>query len=247
MRIPHLALGLAALCLFAAKPAMAQDELGKAGGFVVAAERVMGFTHTEMKLKGTRTVGNGPNPAVVDYTYKQTWDQFDFLGKGDVTDPWVAPRIGFDYFIIDGLSLGGSIVYASTSTDGSVDVGNTSNDLDKVDSTAFVIAPRVGYAFMFTPVVGLWPRGGLSYWSITQDTNPPGNNPTDEFKASGLTFSAEAMLVIAPVEHAAFLVGPTLDFPILSGGTDEQGNRSDDFDDVKITTYGIQAGVGVWF
>jgi len=244
MRIPHLALGLAALCLLAAKPAMAQDELGKAGGFVIAAERVMGFTHSQVKLKGTRQQGNNP---AVDYRYKQTWDHFDFLGKGDISDPWVAPRIGFDYFIIDGLSLGGSIVYASASTDGNEEIGNGGNDLNQVDSTLFMVAPRVGYAFMFTPVIGLWPRGGLSYWSYTRDTNPPGNPPNEEHKGSGLTFSAEAMLVIAPVEHAAFLVGPTLDLPILSGGNEDQGNRSEDYDDYKITTYGIQAGVGVWF
>ena len=37
------------------------------------------------------------------------------------------------------------------------------------------------------------------------------------------SYSLEAMLVIAPVPHAGFFVGPTLDFPITGGGHIDNG------------------------
>lgn len=237
-----LTLGFAAVAVLAARTATAQ-EFGKAGGFIIAADRVVGFTSTKTKAEGDVQVGN----VSTRYESETSSTQFDFLVKGSAADPFVAPRLAFDYFVIDGLSLGGAIGYSSGSFDGDETINNNNRDLDEVDTSLFVVSPRVGYAAMFTPVVGIWPRGGFTYWSATQDTNRPGNQADSKFEASGLAFTAEFMLVIAPVEHGAFLVGPTVDFPLTGSAKDENGNATTDLDELKIRTIGLQASVGVWF
>jgi hypothetical protein len=99
---------------------------------------------------------------------------------------------------------------------------------------------------MFTPVVGLWPRGGFSYWSAEAETNPP-VGPSQRFEANQFAFNLEAMLVLSPVPHAGFLLGPTLDFPITGGGEIDNAALDTDIDDLRITTLGFQVGVMAWF
>ncbi len=119
--------------------------------------------------------------------------------------------------------------------------GNVTRNPDH-DSHAFIFAPRVGYAFMFSDVVGLWPRGGFSY---VNGKDQVGDNE-DSFNMFAL--SLEAMLVITPVEHAGFLVGPTFDFPFISGGKNDNPPRQKlDYDTFRITTIALQAGMFVWF
>lgn len=243
MKAHVVAFGFAAFGLALAPPAGAQ-EFGKAHGFVIAAERVMGFTSTKTETEGSIETG----ALSTDYESETTHSHFDFLAKGDVSDPFVAPRLAFDFFVIDGLSVGGALGYSSDDRDGDETIGNTNRDVVAEESSGVIVAPRVGYAVMFTPVVGIWPRGGLSYWTSKQELDQPGNQPDTEANASGLSLSAEVMLVIAPVPHGAFLVGPTLDLPVTSSGdADLGGNTNADFDKVDVTTLGIQAGVGVWF
>jgi hypothetical protein len=240
MKFKHLALGMAALGLFWTRGAAAQEEtFGTQGRFIIAAERVVGYTVTKTTVKWP--VGN------TDREEKWTDTQFDFTAKGSVHDPFAAPRLAFDYFIIDALSLGGSIGYSSHTHEGKWTQGNQAGDDADVTDSGFIVAPRVGYCYMFTPVIGIWPRGGFTYWTYSTETDPPGGGPTDKDSVSGFDFSAEAMLAIAPAAHAAFLVGPTLDLPISGSGDRRRGNNSVSYDKWKITSYGLQAGIGVWF
>ncbi|MEZ4221914.1 MAG: hypothetical protein R3B13_13360 [Polyangiaceae bacterium] len=222
----------AAGCLLVTIPAKAQ-EFPAQGTFAVGAERLFGFAHTTIKTEIDTPAGTAESDT--------TSDTFFFLGSIDGT-PWVAPRIGFDYFIIDSLSLGGSLTYVSDSreTDNTQPNGNTNRGPD-VDDSAILFAPRVGYAYMFSEVVGIWPRGGLSYVS--------GKHKEDDNEDSfhNLALSLEAMLVIAPVPHAGFLVGPTLDFPFVGSGERDNGQQKTDIDKYRITTIGLQAGMFVWF
>lgn len=240
MKSKYLALGMAALGLLWTRGAAAQEEtFGTQGRFIIAGERLVGYT--VMKTERKWSVGN------TDRTEKWTDTQFDLTMKGSVHDPFAAPRLAFDYFIIDGLSLGGSIGYASHTHEGKWTQGNQAGDDADESENGWLFAPRVGYCYMFSPVVGIWPRGGFTYWTFHAESDPPGGGPTDEDDANGFNFSAEAMLAIAPVPHAAFLVGPTLDFPITGSGEFKRNNNSVDYDKWKITSYGLQAGIGVWF
>src|SRR6185503_15220765 len=87
---------------------------------------------------------------------------------GVASGVYQAPRIGFDYFIINGLSLGGSFTIVSISTDAG-------------SGTDILFAPRVGYAYMFSDMFGIWPRGGFSYWHQSVDPDGPGDQSAHAF------------------------------------------------------------------
>lgn len=113
------------------------------------------------------------------------------------------PRLGFDYFIIDGLSLGGNAGFGFHSAGG----GN-------VASIAFI--PRVGYAFDITRSLLFWPRGGVGF-HLVDDANP------GSFSTALLSLEGAFLLKIVP--HAFFEFGPYFDiafarpFPIELGAT----------------------------
>lgn len=139
-------------------------------------------------------------------------------------NPFVLPRLAFDFFVIDGLSVGGSLGYASTS--GHVEweqrVPNqplTSTDLANV--SMFVLAPRAGYALMFSHVIGIWPRMGFTYvrgGSDWRNPPPPPNPGKNETSVWLLNLNVDAMLVLSPVPHFAFTLGPVLDIGLTGGG-----------------------------
>ncbi|MBK9001071.1 MAG: hypothetical protein IPM35_35565 [Myxococcales bacterium] len=239
MKIQAVTLGL--VCSLFAPQALGQERFATAGRFAIGAERVFGYASTTTKVETEFQPGN------IDYERETTRTQLDFLARGDVSNPFVAPRIGFDYFVIDGLSIGGAFAYTSDKEEGDETVGNNSGDLPEETSSAFAIAPRVGYCFMFNDTVGIWPRGGFTYASGKEETDFPGNAPDTSADYSVLDLTLEGMLVITPVPHAGFMVGPTIDLPLSGSGEIDQGNTSQDIDDVKITTIALQAGVFVWF
>jgi hypothetical protein len=111
------------------------------------------------------------------------------LGAGPPSpSPYQIPRFAFDGFVIDHLSVGGSLAVWT---------------FDPHRGRSFsgvLLAPRVGYAFAFNDTFGFWPRGGFSFWSFDHD---------DEF-----ALTLEAIFYASPVEHFAFTFGPTIDIGI---------------------------------
>nr|HMR07559.1 outer membrane beta-barrel protein [Polyangiaceae bacterium] len=172
---------------------------------------------------------------------------FFFLGsnpQGNVSNPlgspFIAPRIGFDYFVVNNVSVGGSVTYISDSSSGDRTQGNQQQDLPDQKTNTFLVAPRAGYALMFSDTFGLWPRGGITYVSSKAEVDD------NETSGSMLALSVEGNLVITPVPHAGFLIGPTLDFPILGSGEQKAGQNTTDLDTFKVTTFGLQAGIFIW-
>jgi hypothetical protein len=152
---------------------------------------------------------------------------FAWSGDGDLPTPHVVPRLAFDYFVIDGLSLGGTIAYASYSVE--------DEDNNEQDASTFLFSPRVGYAFMFNDTIGIWPRGGIYYRSFNVDDFGDGN---------GFGLNLEAMLVITPTPHFGFQVGPAFDFD-FTGQVDLDAPNAPDIDQ-RMRTFGIHAGVFGW-
>jgi hypothetical protein len=65
------------------------------------------------------------------------------------------------------------------------------------------------------------------------------------------SLGVEALLVILPVSHAGFTVGPTVDFPLYGKGKEPaqggQPGQTSDRDTNKVTTLGLQFGALMWF
>ncbi|MBK8998350.1 MAG: hypothetical protein IPM35_21720 [Myxococcales bacterium] len=149
------------------------------------------------------------------------------FGWGAVSYPFNVPRLGFDYFVIDQLSIGGALGYA-----------DFDDDDNGAGGDAFILAPRVGYFIGFTEVFGFWPRGGFTYHSADPDG--------DRNDHSGLALTLEAMFTISPAEHFAFVLGPTFDIDFM--GERECGGPNNDEDcKWRYRSFGLQVGLMGYF
>jgi hypothetical protein len=217
-------------------PALAQ-EFGEQGHVAFSAERLFGVhgTHVYEEL----------DPHAVDGTQEVEDDYIglSFGWRGPVSpqsSPFDTPRLAFDYFIIDRLSVGGSIAYASGSDDSgdfspaglAVPVGSGPSDY-----SAFLFAPRAGYALMFSDWVGIWPRLGLTYHTFSV---------SNIFSEDGLALSIEAMFVLAPVEGFGILIGPTADFDLFGSRDYEAAWSGGNNVDRSYRTFGLQVGLMAW-
>jgi hypothetical protein len=150
---------------------------GDSGQFALSGERLFGYTYTRLSVPGG--VGTASTFSILSNPY----------GRGTGGYSW--PRVGFDYFVIRGISLGGSVSFARTSS------ANTS-------STYYEVAPRVGYEIPIGPWLDFWPRAGVTYVHFS----------LGDLGYLGLTI--EAPLAIAVSQHVVITFGPTLDLG-LSG------------------------------
>ncbi len=256
--------GLAGLAvLLTSTSALAADEFGLQGEFIFSADRLFGFYGYSASSKITWAPGTGHGPNGGDYEDSQSGTQLNFLWgnagtgagyPGLSVNPFVIPRLSFDYSVIDHLTIGGSIGFATTSGTQREDrrpqgvALGAPNDLP--DTNAFLISPRIGYAIMFTRVIGLWPRGGFSYSRLHAEwTNPPA---PDRFETSAwlLDLDFEALLVISPAPHFAFTLGPIVDLG-LTGGSSYKQSPPPQFPQpngsVRMHNYGLAFGLLGYF
>jgi len=109
------------------------------------------------------------------------------------------PRVAFDYFIIDGLSIGGSTGFGYHSAS---------------ETVSFAVLPRIGYAFDLSKTIEFWPRGGIGLQYVDY-------GPTDNSTA---VMTIEGMFLWEMVPHALLEFGPFIDasfandWPIVLGG-----------------------------
>lgn len=207
-------------------------DLPDKGNVALGADRVYGFTHSTMDVDFED----------VDLEIKATSNNFALFGQGDVASPYAQPRLALDFFVIDGLSIGGSLTYYTRSGETETDSPLGQTEEDQPDASGFVISPRIGYAVMFGDNFGIWPRGGFTYF--TAESEVDGNDA----QMSGLAFTAEFQLVIAPGEHFALTLGPAVDLGLTGGGEADLGAplQEEDFDG-KITDLSVYGGLVGWF
>ncbi len=206
----------------------AADELGEPGQISLGAERLFGLNFGSVK-----TEGDGGAEST------QSATDIGLLFNGGGPTPYTTPRLALDYFVADGVSIGGSIGFISHSGKTESKTGGTTVSQDDPAVTAFAIAPRVGYVIPLTDGVDLWARGGITYWSST--TEGVGDNAPD-LKTSGLGLGLEGLFVISPIEGFGISIGPTIDFGLT--GTAEMGDADSD---LTATNFGLNAGLVGWF
>jgi hypothetical protein len=193
-------------------PALASaQELGRKGDVVFSVDRLMGIT-------GTHVAGNrGPAEYHDDFTSLS----FGWRATPEGLSPFDVPRFAFDYLVIDHLSIGGSLGYASVDAD------------QQNDFSMFIISPRIGYAYAFGRVVGIWPRGGFTYHSTNVDNG---------FDEKGFALTLECPFTFSPTQHFAFHIGPTFDIDMFG----DRDNRLDD-GDRTYRAFGVNGGLLAWF
>jgi hypothetical protein len=241
---------LLALCA-ASSAASAQptESFGRAGRLTLGAERLFGLVSSTVSAEEMGTE--------VDLTTTSI-----DLGVRQGQSPWSTPRIALDGFAIDGLSLGAALGFSAVSYSGGASIGSANADLDVGSGWTLVLMPRVGYAYMFSESVGIWPRAGLSMFfssagldegafgeqDIDGDGVPDLEVTTADLSIHGIALTAELPLVITPVEHFAILIAPSVDFGVsgsVSGGDADAGGEIEQ--DMQITDLGIHFGLLGWF
>lgn len=186
-----------------------EGAFGLAGQLVLSAERLVGVSRTARETK------------VAGVKEKDTVNRANLLlnQNGDAYG-YSHPRVAFDYFALDGLSLGGAVGFSANSGD--------------ARHREFLIAPRVGYAYLFGDVVGVWPRLGATY---QYQKTPAG--------VTGLlAISFEANLVIVPTEHVVFTLAPTIDASLVGKFNPVGPEKKSDYKQEEI---GLQTGLSVFF
>ena len=220
---------------------------GSSGQFTIGAERLFGFASSN---QNTEVEQGGQTASDSD-----SITRFTLLGLNGIPNtshptgipsPYSVPRVGLDYFVIDRLSIGGSLMFLTQSGERENELAGQSQTNDLPSSTMFVLAPRVGYAIMFNDTIGIWPRGGFTFYTASTDIDSPAG--TTEISENGFAFSLEGLFLIAPTPNFGFTVGPTLDIGITGGVETTPPAPVAGVDaDKTITDIGIHAGIAVWF
>ncbi len=178
--------------------ASANETWGKQGDVVLAIERPFGLYFAEVDPEGPEEFDSN----AIELGLRRR----SLIGFSDA-------RVGVDFFIIDQLSLGGGVGFAS---------------YDDPDLTRFLVAPRVGYYLGFSDLFGFWPRGGFTFYT--------GGDP-DIWQ---LAVTLEGMFTISPSKSYAFMFGPVVDLG-FAGEVDPPGPAAE-FDQTE-QLLGISVGM----
>ena len=211
--------------------------LGKAGQLALSAERLFGvaWESTGTDENGTETTRSTTSVTLLSSRINGVIGNYSFS------------RVAADYFVIDGLSVGAALGYFNVSGHYEQTTAGVTNESDTGSASGFVVAPRLGYAVMLTPTIGIWPKAGITYTSVSledSDGNDAGSN-------SRIALSLDAPLVITPVPHAGLMIGPTIDYGVSGSdeeeSTDTTGATTTNSIDVSTKAIGLHAGLFVYF
>jgi hypothetical protein len=217
-RILQCAFGTTALLV--SSSAWAQT-FGEKGQLAISAERLFGFVHDSSTVTA----------AGVDSTTKT--DSFSLLSSpislsGTTGLAYSAPRVAGDYFVIDNLSVGAALGYSHVSYTQPV----TANANVETSGDSWTFAPRAGYSFLFSDMIGIWPRGGFTYRTFSRGSDG----------GHVLALTLEAPFTFSLIPHVVFTAGPTLDLG-LSGSVDNTAAGTTTSFDFSATEIGVQTAL----
>ncbi|MFI5301357.1 MAG: hypothetical protein ACHREM_25000 [Polyangiales bacterium] len=173
-------------------------------------------------------------------------DSADQTGSGTVTDPTISQSAshfafapGADYFVIDGVSLGGEFAYANSdvSSTASSTLGPLTNSTTVDTSTSsFGFAPRVGFDFSFSQSVSLWIRGGFGY--VHSSTTTAGSTQSSAASRFGVGLDAQILWHAHP--NFFIGVGPGVSRDLSASTTVDDGNGTTTTKDAaKVTRWRV--------
>ena len=242
MNIKGLGTSMFMVCSLMGVSASAQ-QLADNGTFAIGVDRMFGYVSDVQSYDQSITT---TTPAT-SYHYERTVNNFSLLGRIIGAEVLQVPRLSIDAFLGPGITVGGSIMYDHYSTGSST---NGQDSQSKTSTGAWLFSPRIGFAHMFTPNFGLWPRAGVMYVHVSSDndtTNPTTGAVTTTNTTSGsLYFDLDVNLILAPVPHFAFTLGPTYDL-LLSTSQSYTPAQTTTESNQHEHALGVQAGIFAWF
>ncbi len=135
---------------------------------------------------------------------------------------------GADYFVIDHLSIGGEVLFASTGFSTTRHAPGAGDTTDTISGTHWGIMPRVGYDIPLSSLFSFWPRGGIGF----QTSSFSGGGGADTSNTLWYFF-IDAPFLVHPIEHFFIGAGPgvtvSLSHTVKNGNVSVDGNSYLDF------------------
>jgi hypothetical protein len=141
------------------------------------------------------------------------------------------------YFVINALSVGGVVAFdwAQASASG----GSSAS----ASTTTFGIGPTVGYNVWLKPsLLSLWPQAEFLFSNVNAAASGSGVASIPSTTNTVMTVGLFVPLLIHPVEHFHFGIGPYFDIDVSSKTS--SGSSSADGD--KNTVFGLKGEIAGW-
>jgi hypothetical protein len=187
-------------------------------GLSVALERVAGFSYGSARLDGV----NGESFGATAFTL-----------AGAAIDPIDLPRLSGDAILPSGLTLGGALGYSHAELAIKPDSGQSGT----LDGEVWLLSPRAGYRIRMSPLIDLWPRGGVTF-ARAGFTDGSNNSYSLFYTAISLDMAA----VLRVTQSFNVLGGLAYDHVIAGSGSETEGGQSAD-----LKAGGQLLGFSLWF
>lgn len=160
----------------------------------------------------------------------------------------LVPGLALDGVFGAGVTVGGALYYADGGGRTKVRSGTTTEDDLDVDRDSYLgLTVRGGYAWMFTDVIGVWPRLGVLYQRSSYTDYDYSDSLTSPIvtkgtsKAFGLNTGVD--LVVSPVRYFALLVGLKCSLGVVGNTVEERDGGAETKGDFEATD--LAAAVGL--
>lgn len=155
---------------------------------------------------------------------------------------YINPRI--HYFVIDNLSIGGEVLFASfsgkTITDtrdvNSSTIRTTEVDLDTAP-TGFGLMPMVGYNIALGERFSLWPQGGIGFRHFGYTEPQPAPASDIERSENWWFVNIDVPFLIHISQHFELGAGPGVTFTLSQSYSTKTGSRTDTINDYHTTAF----------
>jgi hypothetical protein len=229
-------------------PALAGEPtsgFGRDGQVILSAERLFGLTFTKIATEDGAT---GDKQTLSRTNVALLWPSQSLTG---LSSPYEIPRVAVDVVVASGITLGGSVGFISGTGTTKTEARGVTEERDAPRITVFAFSPRVGYALPLSDQFAFWPRAGVTYFSLSQESKSTGANPTTRTTTvHGLGVDLEAMFVYTPVPHFGITACPVVDLPLSGSSSSETlpstGPNPPD-DKVRFTNFGLTLGLLGYF
>ncbi len=218
------------------------QQFASKGMIAMGVDRLFGYvSYTENQVTPNATAGSST-------TKETSISNFSLLGRTSAANPPQIPRLSSDVFYGSGISFGVSAMYEHSSTGQQT---NGTPSPDKPTEKVWLLSPRVGFGHMFSQHFGIWPRVGVTYAhdslsTLYTDLNT-GTSVTTTTSTSEWYISIDMNLVLIPVPHVGFTLGPTYDRLLSENVSVTPAQTPTTASTYSARALGVQAGLLAWF
>ncbi len=222
-----MAAGTIAAAASGAATARADAKLGNPGTTSLSAERLAGFGLTYFADSGSDTYYGGGD-SEVSYSFSLFGSRMVenllkvMANRRAFVDRW-GPRLAFDTFVGDGVSLGGSALFSVTSMP---------EDNDTVWSMG--VAPRIGFTSRTDSGTFIWFKAGFT----------TAFGVVDDDSAYAVDLNVQCDFVFPLTDSFGWTLSPTFDVPLLAETSSGGSYREDP---ISPWSLAINLGIAGWY